>query len=302
MICILKKNRQLLERYLRERSNRGYTARTIEAYGMRLGPFLQFLEDKDITSVDREDIENFLGGLRNRPSSKQAIKLSTIKDYLKTVSVFLSWLEDNDLIQKNPARKIVKEIRVEKTKRRALPLKDLRKLVRYARNPRDRAIILTMAIAGLRLSEVSSLKLGDIDLNTSEIFVRQGKGRKDRVAVIDRELAEALNVWLIYRDSMDPKTDALFCDLHGTKPLASVRIYSIVKATAKKAGIENVFPHRLRHSAATFMYDSGMDILEIKEQLGHEDIKTTEGYIDANETKRKQGMDRMPNLNVLGGS
>lgn len=300
MILIQEKNRQLVKRYLRGRENRGYTPKTIKDYGMRLDLFLRFLRNKDVTKVDREDIEKFLDSLRNKPSSKKKIKLYTIKVYLKGVSVFLSWLEDNDLILKNPARIIVKEIRVEKTKRRALSLEETRKLVKNAKNPRDKAIILTMAIAGLRLSEVSNLKIGDINLDTFEIFVRQGKGRKDRIIMIDGELIEALNVWLIYRESMNPDTDALFTDLCGKRPLSSIRIHNVVKETAKKAGLKNVYPHRLRHSAATFMHDSGMDILEIKEQLGHTDIKTTEGYIDANEKKRKQGMSRMPSLNVLG--
>ncbi len=298
MIFILEKNRTLLERYLRERRNRGYSEKTIGGYGKKVCRFLKFLGDKDVTGVKREDLEGFLNSLRNG-SSPKAIKLSSVKDYLKVVSVFLSWLEDNELLPKNPARKIVKEIRVEKTKRRALTLKEVRKLVKAARNPRDRAIILTMAIAGLRLSEVSNLKHDDVNLETLEIFVRQGKGRKDRIAIMDGELAEAFKVWLMYRKSMKPKTDSLFTNLYGKKPLSPVRIYFVVKETAEKAGIKNVFPHRLRHSAATFMHDTGMDILEIKEQLGHTDIKTTEGYIDINETKRKQGMNRMPSLNVL---
>lgn len=263
-----------MERYLRERGNRGYLEKTILCYGNKICKFLQFLEDKDVTEVKRDDLEGFLDSLRNRSSSK-TIKLSSIKDYLKVVSVFLSWLEDHELLPKNPARKIVREIRVEKTKRTALTLKEVRKLVKTARNLRDRAIILTMAIAGLRLSEVSNLKVDDLNIETLEIFVRQGKGRKDRIAIMDRELEEAFKVWHIYRKSMKPRTDALFTNLNGKKPL------------------------RLRHSAATFMHDSGMDILEIKEQLGHASVSTTEGYIDANETKRKQGMNRMPSLNAL---
>jgi len=296
------KNQRLLERYLREKSNRGYSRATIKNYGKLLRFFLDFLGDRDVTRTDRDDIERYLEYLRNRGSSanKCGLKLVSIKLYLRVASFFLEWLEDNDLILKNPARKVVREIRVEKTKRKALPLEDVRAIVRSARNPRDRAIILTIGIGGLRRSEVANLRVGDVNLKTSEIFVRMGKGKKDRVVVMDEELIEALKVWLIYRESMGPRTDYLFCNLHGTAGLKPGRIYFIVRNAAERAGVKNAFPHRLRHSAATFMHDSGMDILDIKEQLGHESISTTEGYIDANETKRKQGMSRMPSLNAPG--
>lgn len=299
-----EENQRLLERYLREKSSRGYSRATIKNYGKVLRFFLEFLGNKDITNVNRDDIEGYLEYLRNKgnsvkPGERCGLKLVSIKLYVRVASFFLEWLEDNDLISKNPAKKVVREIRVEKTKRKALSLEDVRALVKSTQNPRDRGIILTIGIAGLRRSEVSNLKVGNVDFKASEIFVEMGKGRKDRIVVMDDELAEALKVWLIYRESMHPKTDYLFCNLHGTAGLKPDRIYFIVKNAAKKTGVKNAFPHRLRHSAATFMHESGMDILDIKEQLGHESISTTEGYIDANETKRKQGMNRMPSLNGL---
>lgn len=290
-------NHTLLERYLREKDNRGYSESTIQNYRKMLQFFLDFLGSGDVTKADRDEVEGYLECLRKKDSR---LRLCSIKLYLRVLSIFFEWLEDNGQISKNPAKRIVREIRVEKTKRRALPLDDVRKLIKNASNPRDRAIIHTLGIAGLRRSEVANLKMKDVNLEASEIFVRQGKGKKDRIVMIDSELGEALEVWLVYRDSMKPKTEYLFCNLHGTAGLKSGRIYFIVRNVAKKAGVENAFPHRLRHSAATFMHESGMDILDIKEQLGHENISTTEGYIDGNESKRRQEMSRMPSLNGLG--
>lgn len=299
------KNNSLLERYLREKSNRGYSERTVETYRVIIRAFLNFLDGKTLEKVTREDIEKYLEYLRQKRNEKSSekedkLKLMTIKCYLKITSLFLEWLQDNDLMLKNPARKITKEIRVERTKKGSLSLSDVRKLVRSATNPRDRAIILIMGIAGLRRSEVGNLRVNDINLETSEINVKMGKGKKDRVVVMDEELVESLKVWLVYRESMNPDVESLFCDLQGTKRLSNFRIYCVVKKVAKKAGLQKVYPHKLRHSAATFMRDSGMDLLDIKEQLGHSSISTTEGYIDANVTKRKQGMSRMPSLNVMG--
>jgi len=146
---------------------------------------------------------------------------------------------------------------------------------RYPTGIRNKAIMSLMLNCGLRLSEVTNLKPGAINLTKGLLRVINGKGGKDRDLVIPVYTVELLERWRLIR----LKSDYLFSTLDGKK-LSERYVQQMVKRYAKKAGItKNISPHTLRHSYATEFYRSTKDIETLRQILGHTDISTTTIYI-----------------------
>jgi len=128
--------------------------------------------------------------------------------------------------------------------------------------------------SGLRLSEMLNLRWKDFDEHRLQLFVDGGKGRKDRYTLLSRKTIELA---LIYIDQYQPK-DLLFEGPHG-KRYSPRSVGKIVERSAQVAGIgKGVTPHTLRHSFATHLLESGVDIRYIQMLLGHESSRTTERY------------------------
>lgn len=144
-----------------------------------------------------------------------------------------------------------------------------------APGPKFRAIFGVAYGAGLRVSEVAHLKVADIDSDRKLLRVEQGKGRKDRNAMLSPRLIELLREWwLIARP-----TTWLFPGRDPIQPVSSRHIYRVVRETAEAIGIEKrVGPHTLRHSFATHLLEQGVDIRVIQVMLGHTKLDTTARY------------------------
>ena len=181
---------------------------------------------------------------------------------------------------------------------------ELRRMIQVvARRPRDKALLMSLYGAGLRISEALALRAQDIDSPRMLIHVRQGKGRKDRLVKLSITLLAALrDAWrarparLRTRSAApasgpaSPKSgnagtgaanDLLFPHTrHPFRPLVRKTAYLIVKRAAQQAGItRRVGPHTLRHSYATHMLEAGTDLRTIQMLLGHTDMKTTTLYL-----------------------
>jgi len=147
---------------------------------------------------------------------------------------------------------------------------------RYPTGLRNKAIMSLMLYCGLRLSEVTNLKPGSINLTKGKLRVVSGKGNKDRDLAIPDYLIDLLDGWRKKR----PAGDYFFSTLEGKK-LSDRYIQQMVGRYARKAGINNkkVSPHTLRHSYATQYYKQTKDIETLRRILGHTDIGTTTIYI-----------------------
>ena len=153
---------------------------------------------------------------------------------------------------------------------------------------RDRAILEVLYGCGLRVSELTSLRISDIFLG--EGFVRvTGKGDKQRVVPIGESAEQAVRAYMEVRPEPQPKAeDILFLGKSG-KALSRVSIFNLVKKQAMIAGIhKEISPHTFRHSFATHLIENGADLRVVQEMLGHESILTTEIYthIDASTWQR----------------
>jgi len=147
---------------------------------------------------------------------------------------------------------------------------------------RDRALVELLYGAGLRVSELSGLDVGDLDLRRGDVRVL-GKGSVERVVPLPRAAREALEDYLSRRGAGRAAESPLFTALRARKGpprrLGPRDVRRVLRARARAAGIgERVHPHRLRHSYATHLLDMGADLREIQELLGHKSLATTEKY------------------------
>ena len=162
-----------------------------------------------------------------------------------------------------------------------LSVEEVGRLLEMAPGPKYRAALGTAYGAGLRVSEVAALKIGDIDSTRMLIRVEQGKGRKDRNAMLSPQLLELLRLWWCEgkrRGVMLPQ-GWLFPGQNSLEPISTRQINRAVHEAAESAGIKKrVSPHTLRHSFATHLLEQDVDIRVIQVLLGHSKLDTTALY------------------------
>lgn len=143
-------------------------------------------------------------------------------------------------------------------------------------NIKHKAILMTIYGAGLRVSEAANLKISDIDSSNMQIHIRQGKGKKDRYCMLSPMI---LNILREYYKYYHPK-EWLFQGSTPNKPISSRTIERVFEISKKKSGItKNATVHTLRHSFATHLLESGVDVYHIQQLMGHSSVKTTSIYI-----------------------
>jgi integrase/recombinase XerC len=144
---------------------------------------------------------------------------------------------------------------------------------------RDRAILEVLYSAGLRVSELTGLDVGDLGLDDGTALVR-GKGKRERLALLGSAAVRAVRDWLVGRDAVArPKgRDAVFLNKNGTR-LTSRSVGRLLEKYLAQAGLDpRTSPHTLRHSFATHLLDRGADVRSVQELLGHKSLGTTQIY------------------------
>jgi integrase/recombinase XerD len=249
---------------------RGYTQRTQESYvnavaalGCHYGRSPDRLSD--------EQVRDYLIGLHQRGLSR-----STVNVAISALRVFYGSM------LKRPVARIEECLpRPRKVTRRprVYSREELRALfVTGCRSLRDRAFLMTVYGAGLRLSEACHLKFEDVESSRSMLRVNQGKGNKDRYTVLSPWLLEVLrDYWRVFR----PQGPWLFPAARlPDKPMVDGSAQMIFCRALKRAGLPNRGGiHCLRHSFATHLLEDGVDVLTIKKLMGHANFATTAGYL-----------------------
>ena len=158
---------------------------------------------------------------------------------------------------------------------------EVKLLLETPRNLSHRAILTTMYAAGPRISEVAKLKVSDIDTSRNVIWIRGGKGRKDRQVLLPPRLLELLRV---YCDWKKPKV-WLFPGAIPGQPICSNSIFHACRKAVREAGIvKPVHPHSLRHAFATHLLEAGVNLRTIQILLGHSKLETTARYLHVADT------------------
>ncbi len=280
---------ELLDDFLNYLSvEKGLAKNTLEAYSRDLIAYLGYLNDAGVTSlaaVSYENILDYLQRLRMEyADASVARKLAAIKSFHK-------FLVREGITENLPTSDIKSPKRAQKLPK-ALSAKQVGELLnqpmgtgKYA--VRDRAILELLYSCGMRVSELVSLDVGDIDLRHGYLRCL-GKGSKERIIPLGNYALEALTEYsnkarreLVKEGSWPPE---FFLNNHGTR-LTRVSCWKIVKKYAGKAGIADIYPHLLRHSFATHMLTNGADLRAVQELLGHADISTTQIYTHVTKDK-----------------
>ncbi len=165
-------------------------------------------------------------------------------------------------------------------KERKLPViltkEDIKNMIDYAPNLRAKLFIEFMYSSGLRVAECAKLKWDDLDFNEKIGLLKQGKGKKDRLFILSDKLIEDLKKWERKSEYIFPNED---------EPISTRTIQRAIKKAGKKAGIKKkVYSHLLRHSFATHLLESGVDIRIIQELLAHANLQTTQFYTSISRT------------------
>ncbi|MBV9481509.1 MAG: tyrosine-type recombinase/integrase [Acidobacteria bacterium] len=268
-----------------------FSPQTVRAYRDDLSQFTAWLEtirvDWDTPKrLGKVDIEAFLHHLSGIPLTgvSRARKLAAIRK-------FFSFLQENGILQTNPAAAVKGARREEKEP--GILYKEQYKALLYeaTEHPRDYAIIMTFLQTGIRLSELANLTLEDVDFANRLLTVRQGKGRRDRQIPLVEEEVKALRNYLRYRATeLILDDDTLFLAKNGTSLNVS-SVKAIVAKYVKKAGIrKRVSVHTLRHTFGAHKADKHMSIATLQELMGHKKKETTLKYIHLARTNLRKEM------------
>ena len=275
-------------------AERNVSPYTVRNYTSDLLGFFQFLKAKGIGSlrdVDKPVLRDYLSHL-----IEQGLVKASIARKLSAIRSFYRYLLREGMVPTNP----VATTSSPKLDRRLPSFLSIEQVVKLLEAPdlatpqglRDRALLELLYASGLRVSELVSLNLEQVNLNTNEIRVR-GKGAKERLVLIGKPAAEALSTYL---SQGRPKlfgakirmTNALFINRYGER-LIERGVQKILEKYANIAGIDKrVHPHLLRHTFATHLLDGGADLRVVQELLGHADLSSTQIYTHVTKSQARK--------------
>ena len=265
---------EAVEAFLLQKQVNGCSARTIQVYRWWLDRLAVTVPDT--ARLDVLALTRFFAALRERGMSA-----STLHQAFRTLRTFVRWLIARGIIRQNPLDGLV--ILMPKTLP-AVPTDEelvgvLHACDRGAMGRRNYALVLAMADAGLRANEVLHLLVEDWQASGRSLFVRFGKGGKDRTVFVNPTAAGAIKAWLAVHPHPAPE-GWLFCKRDGG-PLTNRGLITILHRLSTRAGLpphRRLHPHLLRHLAATLWLRNGAGLDEVRRLLGHTNLATTIRY------------------------
>ncbi len=257
------------------------SANTIEAYMKDIQKFIDFAQTEGPLTVTQADIRAFIDDMdteQEMSAHSQARILSGIKSFFK-------YLVIHDVIDHDPSE-LIETPKLGRKLPTVLSPDEIDQLIEAVdldseTGYRNRAILETLYGCGLRVSELTSLKLTDLHFDESYVKIK-GKGSKERLVPIGRGVKDSITLYIHnYRCKLKinhKDENVLFLNRRG-HAMTRVMVFTIIKDLAQKIGLKKpISPHTFRHSFATQLLDAGADLRAIQEMLGHESITTTEIY------------------------
>jgi len=274
--------RVLLERFIHYLAvERGLSDNTLSSYLSDLNQFMTFLEENNITSVHMLNNQHLIEYILFLRSNGKAP--TTISRNRAAIKTFMKFLVNEGILENNPSENL-ESPRLNRKLPLALSMEQVDNLLQQPRTKtaiglRDRAMLEVLYASGLRVSELISLNIGDLELDKG--FIRcYGKGSKERIVPLGSMAIFFVNQYLEQaRVKLVKKTaeKTVFVNNMGNR-LTRQGLWKILKKYAKTAGIGEITPHTLRHSFATHLLENGADLRAVQEMLGHADISTTQIY------------------------
>ena len=262
-------NLQLLQTTMEHLQLKGYSTSTQKTYRNEIAVFLQTLKNVKADSLVTEDIRKYIHDCIH----KQQLSENTIHSRLNALKfMYEQVLGHERFFVEIPRPK--KHLQLPKV----LGEEELRRLFASPKNLKHKAILFVAYSAGLRVSEVINLRLQDIDRERKQLFIHCSKGKKDRYVKLSPMVLDVLEQY--YKMSDVKPENYLFEGPEKGKPYTARSAQQIFSDARKKAGIlKSLSFHNLRHSFATHLLEKGVDVIFIKEILGHFNIETTQRYL-----------------------
>ncbi len=280
---------------------KGYSKETVKRYKSVISYFCKYTKVSSIEEVTEDTIRNlFIHGRTER-----GWRASTFMSHHTTLTVFFRWCQNQKYIKQNflddiEKPKIDKSLPVRLTKQDSLRLLEVvynypydYKYLRY----RNHAIFSMFIFAGLRRNELLNLKYTDVDIENLSIFIRKGKGSKDRIVPMSFTLSQSLSRYVKERDRLKKTCPEFFASLNRNMGMTNSGLKNLIAILRKLTKIR-FSAHKLRHTFATLMLEGGCDIYSLSKMMGHSDIKTTTIYLGASAEHLRGQMVKHP-LNDL---
>lgn len=285
---------------------------TLKAYSTDTKQFQTYLEDPDLEKLCKEDILKFHQRLLDR-----GFKQTTIKRKIATIKAMFAFLEREEMVSANLLRTVSLKLRLPKRLPKNIPKSELRKLIKHARLPSEREqrydkcsadqlrkhttllSVELMLCTGVRVGELVAICVSDIDLPGARIRVK-GKGARERFVFLpNQEVSSHLQRYIRDRSRFNPPDENLLINSRGM-PASTQYIRKLISDLTTSAKIpRRITPHMFRHSAASELVESGVDIRFIQKLLGHQSISTTEIYTHLNDDTLLRRLQKADVLSAL---
>lgn len=272
------------------RNEKKSSENTVLSYARDLKGFCRFMKESgvlDPAKVNRTNVMAYVYELQ-----KQRKAGTTVSRNIASIRSFFQFLQRKGIVTENPAA----DLELPKVEKKVPEILSLDKVELLLEQPngeedkeiRDKAMLELLYATGIRVTELISLRVEDINLPLE--YIRCGSDTKSRIIPIGAQAKASLRRYLDkVRENMvlRPDEEVLFVNCNG-KPMTRQGFWKIIKAYAKKAGIEeDITPHMLRHSFAAHLIENGADLRSVQEMLGHSDISTTQIYTKLTNQKLK---------------
>jgi integrase/recombinase XerD len=287
-------NQKLIEEFMTTlRVEKGLSNNTIQAYRNDLNILSEFLGEKkkNLLTAERDDLVDLLMRLKDEGKSD-----ASIARLMSSVRGFFKFALTEKLMKRDPTA-YMSARKAWQTLPRFLTREEVGKLLEQPDlnddvGGRDRAMLELLYAAGLRVSELVSLKIPDLDLEAGTLSCF-GKGSKQRRIPIGRSSIHFLKNYFSARHRLlgEKRSDLLFVEPSGN-PISRQKFWKIITGYGESAGLGHVTPHMLRHSFATALIENGADLRSVQMMLGHSDINTTQIYTHVTNDRLKSAYKR----------
>ncbi|MFV8226869.1 site-specific tyrosine recombinase/integron integrase [Christiangramia aquimixticola] len=275
---------------------RGLSSNSIQNYSLDVIKLIRFLKEKEIQinpiNISSETIQEFIYSVSETLNARSQSRL------ISGLRSFFNYMVFEDYRPGNPMD-LLESPRIGRKLPDTISLKEIDRIIgaidlSKKEGERNRAIIETLYGCGLRVSELTELKISDLYFEEGFIKVT-GKGDKQRFVPISDYTIKLINIYKdeirIHQDIKPEATDTLFLNRRGNK-LTRAMIFTIVRRLTEAAGIrKKISPHTFRHSFATHLLENGADLRAIQQMLGHESITTTEVYVHVDRSHLREVME-----------
>lgn len=267
-----------LELFLLDCQARRLTASTLTFYKEKVGVFIRWLSDSEVTTLDaitNVHIKRWLVDMQDRGLTDH-----TQHDYARAAKTFLGYCVRDELIAKSPFAN-VKMPKVGETLPIVLADTEIRSALQNVAEQRDRLIVRFILDSGVRASELLALNVCDVDMQTGVVTVRRGKGTKFRLTAVGATTRKELRRYLIERESPNDSAP-LIANLRSGGRLRMVGLMHLFRRMQQQTGIEHLTAHTLRRTMATRSLAGGMDSHILSRMLGHVDLQMMRRYAAMN--------------------